>query len=288
MGPISRRRARRLALTLLATGLALALAAVLAATAGADAITPDAGPSENAVDIDTLYKIVFYTGLAVIGLVWGVLFYSLFRFRARRERRAPQIFGNAPLELGWTIAAGAIVSIIALITLLMVDDIKNPPASGPASLAEAHRQTAAINQPPPPDADEALKITVSGQQYIWRYQYPNGAVSFQQMVVPVDTTVTLDIKANDVVHSWWIPKLGGKADAVPGYTNKTWFKATSTGTFEGQCSEYCGSGHAVMSAKVTVVEQQQYRTWVENQKKLIQQAQQQAVQMRKQVQQQGT
>ena len=273
---------RRLALMALAIGLTIALGLVLAATAGADALTPDAGPSENAVKIDTLYKIVFYIGLAVVGLVWGVLFYSLFRFRARRGRHAPQVFGNAPLELGWTIAAAAIVSIIALITLLMVPDIRNPPASGSASLAEARSQNAAIDQPPPPSGSKALNLTVSGQQYIWRYQYPNGAVSFQEMVVPVDTTVTLDIKANDVVHSWWIPKLGGKADAVPGYTNKTWFKATETGTFGVQCTEYCGSGHAVMSAEVTVVEQQQYQAWVENQKKLIAQAQKLAVEMRKQ------
>ena len=273
---------RRLALMALAIGLTIALGLVLATTAGADALTPDAGPSDNAVKIDTLYKIVFYIGLAVVGLVWGVLFYSLFRFRARRGRHAPQIFGNSPLELGWTIAAAAIVSIIALITLLMVPDIRNPPASGSGSLAEARSQNASIDQPPPPSGTKALKLTVSGQQYIWRYQYPNGAVSFQQMVVPVDTTVTLDIKANDVVHSWWIPKLGGKADAVPGYTNKTWFKATKTGTFAGQCSEFCGSGHAEMSAKVTVVEQQQYQAWVQDQKKLIAQAQKQAVEMRKQ------
>jgi cytochrome c oxidase subunit II len=288
MGPTSRRRNRRFALILLATGLALAFGAVLAATAGADAVTPDAGPSKNAVDIDTLYKIVFYIGLAVVGVVWGVLFYSLFRFRARRGRRAPQVFGNAPLELGWTLAAGGIVIVIAVITLVMVPDIKNPPSSGSSSLAEARLQNATIDQPPPPDRAKALNITVSAQQFIWRYQYPNGAVSFQQMVVPVDTTVTLDIKANDVAHSWWIPKLGGKADAVPGYTNKTWFKATSTGTFSGQCAEYCGSGHAVMSAKVTVIGQQQYQTWVQDQKKLIQQAQKEAIKMRKQLQQQGT
>jgi cytochrome c oxidase subunit 2 len=288
MGPTSRRRKRRFALILLATGLALAFGAVLAATAGADAVTPDAGPSKNAVDIDTLYKIVFYIGLAVVGVVWGVLFYSLFRFRARRGRRAPQVFGNAPLELGWTLAAGGIVIVIAVITLVMVPDIKNPPSSGSSSLAEARLQNATIDQPPPPDRAKALNITVSAQQFIWRYQYPNGAVSFQQMVVPVDTTVTLDIKANDVAHSWWIPKLGGKADAVPGYTNKTWFKATSTGTFSGQCAEYCGSGHAVMSAKVTVIGQQQYQTWVQDQKKLIQQAQKEAIKMRKQLQQQGT
>jgi cytochrome c oxidase subunit 2 len=284
MRPIERRRARRLALTLLATALAFALGAVLAAGAGADALTPDAGPSKNAVDIDTLYKIVFYTGLTVIAIVWGVLFYSLFRFRARRGRRAPQIFGNATLELGWTIGAATIVVIIALVTYIMLDGIKNPAPSGSASLAQARSENASLDQPPPPSGTKPLEITVSGQQYIWRYQYPNGAVSFQQMVVPVDTTVVLSIKANDVAHSWWIPKLGGKMDALPGYTNKTWFKATDTGTFTGQCAELCGSGHAVMSAKVTVVEAQQYQTWVDDQKTLIKQAQQDAVKMRNQLQ----
>jgi len=287
MGPIPRRRARHLALTLLATGLVLGLAGVLAATAGADAVTPDAGPTKNAVDIDTLYKIVFFIGLAVIGIVWGVLFYSLFRFRSRRGRRAPQIFGNVPLELGWTLAAGGIVIAIAIITLVMVPGIKNPQSSGPTTLAEASSQNASIDQPPPPNPLRALDIKVNSQQYLFRYQYPNGAVSFQQMVVPVDTTVTLDITSNDVAHSWWIPKLGGKADAVPGYTNHTWFKATKTGTFTGQCAEFCGSGHAVMSAKVTVVGREQYRVWVANQKKLIQQSQKQVLLMRKLFQQTG-
>jgi|RhiMetdeSRZDD1v2_1073273.scaffolds.fasta_scaffold27700_5 cytochrome c oxidase subunit II len=287
MGPIPRRRARHLALTLLATGLVLGLAGVLAATAGADAVTPDAGPTKNAVDIDTLYKIVFFIGLAVIGIVWGVLFYSLFRFRSRRGRRAPQIFGNVPLELGWTLAAGGIVIAIAIITLVMVPGIKNPQSSGPTTLAEASSQNASIDQPPPPNPLRALNIKVNSQQYLFRYQYPNGAVSFQQMVVPVDTTVTLDITSNDVAHSWWIPKLGGKADAVPGYTNHTWFKATKTGTFTGQCAEFCGSGHAVMSAKVTVVGREQYRVWVANQKKLIQQSQKQVLLMRKLFQQTG-
>ena len=224
------------------------------------------------------------TGLAVIAIVWGVLFYSLFRFRARRWRRPPQIFGNATLELGWTIAAGTIVVIIAVVTYIMLDGIKNPAPSGSPALAQARAENASLDQPPPPSGTKPLEITVSGQQYLWRYQYPNGAVSFQQMVVPVDTTVILSIKANDVAHSWWIPKLGGKMDALPGYTNKTWFKATDTGTFTGQCAELCGSGHAVMSAKVTVVEGQQYQTWVEDQKNLIKQAQQEAVKMRKQFQ----
>ena len=70
------------------------------------------------------------------------------------------------------------------------------------------------------------------------------------MVVPRDQTVMLKIKANDVVHSWWIPKLGGKMDAVPGYTNETWFKATKNGVFEGQCAEFCGAEPRRMTAKV--------------------------------------
>jgi cytochrome c oxidase subunit II len=288
MGPNEARRPRRLALIVLAAGLVFALSAVLAASAGADAVTPDAGPSKNALDIDTLYKIVFAIGVVVIAIVWSVLFYSLFRFRARRGRRPPQVVGNAPLEVGWTIAAGGIVVIIAVITYIMLPGITHPPSSGPAALAEARTQNATIDQPSPPRDSKALNITVSGQQYIWRYQYPNGAVSFQQMVVPVNTTVILAIKANDVAHSWWIPELGGKMDAVPGYTNKTWFKATRTGTFSGQCAEYCGPSHAVMSAKVTVVEPEQYRTWVDDQKKLIQQAQKAVLKMRKQFQQLGT
>ena len=85
-------------------------------------------------------------------------------------------------------------------------------ASGPEAVAEARDQYATINQPPPPGG-KSLDIQVSGQQFLWRYQYPNQAVSFHEMVVPRDTTVTLTLKANDVIHSWWIPELGGKLDA---------------------------------------------------------------------------
>src|SRR6185503_20504217 len=103
-----------------AATVALLIAAVVAflalpAHAWADLLTPEAGPTQNAQDIDTLYKIVFYIGIAVIGLVWAVLFYSLFRFRARRGRQAPQISGNTPLEIGWTVAATVIVAAITVV-----------------------------------------------------------------------------------------------------------------------------------------------------------------------------
>jgi cytochrome c oxidase subunit 2 len=270
-----------------AATVALLLAAVAAllmlpGAAWADVLTPEDGPTPNAQKIDDLYKIVFYIGIVVIGTVWAILIYSLFRFRARRGRQAPQISGNTPLEIGWTTGAAAIVVAITVITYIYLDDITHPVASGPEAVAEARDQYATINQPPPPGG-KSLDIQVSGQQFLWRYQYPNQAVSFHEMVVPRDTTVRLTLKANDVIHSWWIPALGGKLDAVPGYENRTWFKATETGTFEGQCAELCGTGHAAMTAKVTVVEPQAYETWVERQKREFEEGQKLAQEQRKEI-----
>jgi cytochrome c oxidase subunit II len=264
--------------------LALLFVLLAPATAGADLLTPEAGPTENAVKIDTLYKIAFYLGLAIIGSVWAALFYVLFRYRASRGRKAPQISGNAALEMGWTIGASAVVVALTIITYVLLPDIRNPAESGPASLAEARGKQAALNQPVP--KGRAIEIQVSGQQYLWRYQYPNGTFSFEEMVVPRDQTVILKIKANDVVHSWWIPKLGGKQDAVPGYTNETWFKATRNGLFEGQCAEFCGAGHAAMGARVRVVDPEDYVVWVRRQKRLVEEGQRLAQVQRKEIQQQ--
>jgi cytochrome c oxidase subunit II len=264
---------RRSRIGLLCAALAAFTAALLifASTAGADAITPESGPSQNANDIDTLYKIIFFMGLAVIGLVWTLLFLALTRRRTRRGGLVPQVRGNRPLELGWTAAAIGLVVAIVVITLVMLGDIKNPAPSGPDGLVEARAENAVLNQPPPPGG-KSLRIKISGQQYFWRYQYPNTAVSFHDLVVPRDRTVLLDIESNDVDHSWWIPKLGGKADAIRGLTNHTWFKATKTGTYPGQCAEFCGSNHAAMTANVVVVEPGEYDRWVAEQKRLIQQA----------------
>jgi cytochrome c oxidase subunit 2 len=279
-------RARRLAVFVAALAVVAIAVLLLAPGALADAISPEAGPTKNAVKTDTLFKFVLIAGLAVIALVWGVLFYSLVRFRARRGRTAPQIRGNTPLELGWTLGAGTLAVVISVVTLLYLNDIRDPTASGPDALADVSGENAAINQPSPPGG-KSLAIKVAGQQFLWRYQYPNGAVSFQEMVVPKDTTVTLSITANDVAHSWWIPKLGGKQDAIPGLTNETWFKVTKTGTFKGQCAEFCGVNHAFMDAKVVVVEPPQYQAWVTRQKQLIADAQKEAQKQRKQFQATG-
>jgi cytochrome c oxidase subunit 2 len=95
------------------------------------------------------------------------------------------------------------------------------------------------------------------------------------MVVPIDTTVTLDITSQDVNHSWWIPELGGKADAIPGHTNQTWFKIPEEGVYEGACAELCGENHADMRARVRAVSVADYEAWVEGQAAAITESQEQ-------------
>ena len=94
-----------------------------------------------------------------------------------------------------------------------------------------------------------MNIEVNGKQYVWQFTYPRAtrrSSPTRDMYVPVGMTVTLDIRSDDVQHSWWIPELGGKMDALPGYTNKTWFKVTEAGVYQGQCAELCGRNHANM------------------------------------------
>jgi cytochrome c oxidase subunit 2 len=243
------------------------LALLLAPVATADMFTPESGGSPNADKIDSLYKIVFYVGIAIFIAVEGTLIWALVKYRARRggPQEGAQIHGNTRLEVGWTVGASAIVVVLAAVTFLFLGDIENPPASGPEGLAQGV-EVASIDQPAPPQGPtESLEIDVNGQQYLWRYDYPGGAFSYYELVVPTDTTVVLNLTASDVIHSWWIPKLGGKMDAVPGFVNKTWFKISKAGTYSGQCAELCGSGHADMRARVRAVSPSEYSAFLERQ-----------------------
>lgn len=260
-----------------------------AAPAFGDALTPESGAgSRNADSIDTLYKIVFAIGVVIFVIVESALIWSLVRYRARRGDPEPvQIHGNAPLEIGWTLAAATIVVVISVVTFIYLGDIKNPAPSGAATADGT--QVAALDQPEPEGAGKPLKITVNGQQYLWRFDYDNEegisegrpVYTYFEMVVPVNRTVTLKVNSSDVVHSWWIPKLGGKADAVPGHTNETWFKATKPGRYVGQCAELCGEGHADMQAAVRVVSQDEYDAWLDKQRTDIQAAQDGLAEQRK-------
>ncbi len=275
-------------LAVLVAGIVLAL---VAPGAMADTFTPESGGSPNADDIDSLYKIVLYVAIVIFLLVEGTLIWSLVKYRARRDgpKQGAQIHGNTPLELGWTVGAATILVVLTVVTFLYLGDIENPAPSGPDGLAQGV-EVASIDQPAPPDGDgKSLTIGVNGQQFLWRYDYPEaGVFSYYELVVPTDTTVVLEITASDVIHSWWIPKLGGKMDGVPGYTNKTWFKIPEPGTYIGQCAELCGSGHADMRARVRAVSPQQYAAFVERRKDDIEAAREGLAKQREQREQSET
>jgi cytochrome c oxidase subunit II len=269
----------------------LAVALVWAPEASADLISPESGPSENANDIDTLFKITLYIGIVIFLLVETTLIYSLIKFRARRQGpEATQIRGNTPLEISWTIGAALILVMLATVTFVLLPGIKDPPASKADALEVAEGvDYATINQKEPPDGN-ALKITVNSQQYVWRYDYEgqeDQLFSFHTLYVPVNTTVTLKIFSADVVHSWWVPKLAGKADAVPGHENETWFRAEEEGTYEGVCAELCGEGHADMRTRVVVLPVDEYEAWAEQQIADIKEAQSGLAEQREQREEEG-
>ena len=252
---------------------------VAAVPALANTFTPESGGSPNADRIKTLYTITWLMGLVVLIGVEAAIIYCIFKFR-RRRRGGPEpvaVHGNAPLEIGWTIGAIVLVAIVSVVTFLFLPGILNPAKTGPNGLqVAAGVPTAAVGQEPPPGG-KSLRIHINGQQYIWRFDYVGEkpldggrpVYAYTDMYVPINTTVTLKIYSSDVIHSWWIPKLGGKADATPGHTNETWFKIPKPGIYKGQCAELCGDNHADMRARVIALPVDQYQAWVENQRKNI-------------------
>ena len=266
----------------------LALALPSAALAGV--LAPESGGgSPNADGIRDLYIITAILGAIVFFGVEGLLIYALIKFRARRGGPpAAQIRGNTPLEIGWTLGAAALLVVLTVVTFIYLPGIKNPPASkeggyvasaSTGSKSEDRRggtSFAAIDQKAPPGpANEHLAIKVDGRQYLWRFEYPgeDQVYAFHDLVVPINTTVVLDITASDVDHSWWIPKLGGKADAVPGHTNSTWFRISKPGSYWGNCAEFCGENHADMTARVIAVTPEEFEAFLEQQAADLKQSQ---------------
>jgi cytochrome c oxidase subunit II len=262
--------------------------------------TPESGGSPNANQIDTLYKITLVIALLIFFAVEGGLAYALIKFRKRKGAVAAQIHGNTRLEIGWTAAAAVILVGLAVLTFSKLSSIQNPPNSGAngASLSQLGEQNnllyASTNRRLPPDG-KALDINVIGRQYIWQFVYPGASepdglgapYSYEEMVVPTNTTVSLDLVSEDVVHSWWIPELGGKFQVVPGYHNYTWFKISKPGIYRGQCAFLCGRGHARMIATVKAVPPAQFETWLAHQKEAISEANAEAAKARKKLESQS-
>jgi cytochrome c oxidase subunit II len=248
--------------------------------------TPQSGGSPNANEISSLYKIALYIALVIFVLVEGGLVYALVKFRARKGAVAAQIRGNTRLEVGWTVAASVILLALAVLTFAKLSSIQDPPnssASGDQLAGSSGPLYASSERKLPPNG-KSLSIQVIGRQYIWQFIYPGASeadglgapYSYEQLEVPTNTTVTLDIVSADVVHSWWIPALGGKFQAVPGYHNYTWFKVEKPGIYRGQCAILCGRGHARMIATVKAVPPAQFDQWLSYQKTLIKEANEQA------------
>jgi cytochrome c oxidase subunit 2 len=274
--------------------LAIGASLVLAPEALANCCTVKAGGSPNANSIKTLYEIIFGIAVLVFLIVEGALLYAVFRFRASKHPVADQIHGNTRLEISWTVGAAVILVVLTVVTFIKLPSIIDAPNSN-ANADEV--LSASLTAPNPPNGHK-LTICVLGRQFIWRYTYGNDCnkqyfnerlpYSFQEMYVPAGETVDLLIQSSDVIHAWWVPSLGGKVDAVPGYTTYTWFKALKAGAlYHGQCAQLCGRQHAFMTALVKVLTPTQYTAWIKNQTTLIEEQNDQVATLRRNLAQQG-
>jgi cytochrome c oxidase subunit 2 len=220
----------------LPAALTLALTFAAAAAANDNGLAPVTPESPNADAIRQTYWVILIITAVIFLLVEGALILFVVRFRRgrrSREQEGPQLHGATRLETASTIVPVLILAGIAAFVFVKLPTIKDiPPAKA---------------------ASGSLKIQVEGHQYYWQFRYPRGQVAFQRMAVPVGRVVELTVVSPDVIHSWWVPALGGKIDAIPGRVNHTWFKAEKVGHYEVRCAELCGLEHAHMTGWVDVV-----------------------------------
>lgn len=223
---------------------ALAFAApALADNAGLTPVDPKS-PNAEAIN-DTYYLLLGVTGIVFFAVeIALVLFVVKYRRRTREvDAEGPQVHGNTHLELLWTIVPVLLVAVVVGFVFYKLPDVTDV--------------TRAANEP---SGEPNLVIDVEGRRFYWQFTYPDGSITYDTMVVPVDRTVELNVTAPgfDVIHSWWIPALGGKIDAIPGKRNHTWFRAEEAGEYEGNCAEFCGLQHAEMTMLVRAVDASGY------------------------------
>lgn len=223
---------------------ALALVAVPTAWAQPGGLGPPDPATPSGEAISQLYWFVFAICAVVFVLVESALVLFVIRFRRRRTTaegaEGPQIHGNTRLEVIWTIIPSLILVGIAVVVLLRVPAVNATEG----------------------DRSNELVVQVEAHQFYWQYVYPDGAISLDTLVLPVDRPVRLELTSFDVNHSWWVPELTGKRDALPGERTELRFRPTREGTYEGQCAELCGILHAVMPTTVNVVSVAEYEEWL--------------------------
>lgn len=224
--------------------LALLALAGCAPNAPQDTLVPD-GPIAR--QIDGLFKPVFWVAAGVFFLVEGILVVALVRFRESRRRGAGepvQMHGNTRLEIGWTLAPALLLAIVAVPTVAAIVTLSREPAA----------------------SDNPLKVTVTGKQWWWDYKYEELDVrTANELHIPVGRPVLLKLESEDVIHSYWVPKLAGKQDVVPGQTNYLTIKADKPGRYMGQCAEFCALSHANMRLLVIAQSEEDFDEWVDRQ-----------------------
>ncbi len=209
--------------------------------------------------IDTLLWIGFVAATLVVVAVNFPLIYALRRYRAGRGTEPRALTGGRGIQLRAAGALTAFAAILLVLATVYTTKAREAPASGSAGLQAKD--------------GEPLQIEATGQQWLWRYDYPNEAFTYYKLVVPVDTAVDLDLVSTDVVHTWDVPSLAGKRDAVPGKHHHVLFAADEEGTYRGQSATLSGQGYAAMRTEVEVVSPEEYEAFVEQTKTDIQAAQ---------------
>jgi cytochrome c oxidase subunit 2 len=221
-------------------GILLALGAC-AKDAPMDYLEPE-GPIAR--QIDDLHNPVFVVAGVIFFLVQFLVVFFVIRYRYKANRPEPvQIHGNTRLEVAWTLAPALILLFVAIPTISTIFDLADTP-------------------------DDSLRVTVVARQFWWEYRYDDlDIVTANELHIPVGRPVALSLEGEDVIHSFWVPKLAGKTDVVPGRTNHMYFEADRPGEYWGQCTEFCGLSHANMRLKAIAQPQAEFDVWVANQRR---------------------
>ena len=282
------------------TSLLAAAATVLAlaCAAPAHALGPPDSHSPNADAINSAFWVLLVVVVAVVVVINAALIVALVRFRERRGRE-PSRFAAGRGALRPVVGALSLLAVVIFVYgVVVTNDVREIEQSGPNGLGAA--QTAqvgvkglpasaaiegtesATGEEPITDAEPTetspLQIDAIAQQWLWRFEYPGGqpgqrTFTYGELVVPVDTTVILDITSTDVLHTWWVPALGGQVQAAPGDVTRTWFKADEEGRYPGRSTVFSGTGYPVMRAWVRVVSVPAYQAHIERLKAGLAEAQ---------------